>query len=235
MDFSPIDLLWLPLILVTVSTHEFSHGWIASKLGDPTAKERGRLTLNPIKHLSWKFTLVLPVFLYIATLGRFALGFAKPVPVNPFRLRSYEQQWRRPFADMIWVGLIGPAVNLGIAGLMALLVLSGIIPAQTRAGWLLLELVHFVILINLLLGMVNLLPVPPLDGSRLVIGLLPGRHAARILRYELIVFVGLIASLAVVAILAGGVDRIIVPPLRWVWQLLGLNPEHFDQLLEPKS
>ena len=143
VDFSPVDVLLLPLILVTVSTHEFSHGWMASKLGDPTAKERGRLTLNPLKHVSWKYTLVLPALLFIATLGRFAFGFAKPLPVNPFRLRSYERQWRRPFADMIWVGLIGPDVNLAIAGLMTLVVLTCIIPAETKVGWMLLELVYF--------------------------------------------------------------------------------------------
>ena len=97
-SFSVTDLLLLPLILVTVSTHEFSHGWMASLLGDETAKERGRLTLNPLAHLSWKFTLVLPVLIYIATLGNFAFGFAKPVPVNPLRLRSYVRRWRRPFA-----------------------------------------------------------------------------------------------------------------------------------------
>jgi Zn-dependent protease len=225
-------VLLLPLILVTVSTHEFSHGWVASKLGDPTAKERGRLTLNPLKHLSWKYTLVLPVLLFFATLGRFAFGFAKPLPVNPFRLRSYEQQWRRPFADMIWVGLIGPAVNLAIVGLMTLLVLSGIIPAETRAGSLLLRFVYYVILINLVLGMINLLPVPPLDGSRLLIGLLPGRYAMRVLRYELFMFAGLIAVLAVVAILVGGVHELVLPPLRWAWHLLGLNPEHFNQILD---
>ena len=235
VDFSPIDLLLLPLILVTVSTHEFSHGWVASKLGDPTAKERGRLTLNPLKHLSWKYTLALPVLLFIATLGRFAFGFAKPLPVNPFRLRSYERRWRRPFADMIWVGLIGPAVNLAIAGLMVLLVLSGIIPAETKAGWLLLELVYFVILINLFLGLINLLPVPPLDGSRLVIGLLPGRYAMRILRYELFVFAALIVLFAVVAILVGGIHEVVLPPLRWIWQVLGLNPEHFNRLLDPNG
>ncbi len=234
MEFSLTDLLLLPLILLTVSTHEFSHAWVASKLGDPTAKERGRLTLNPLAHLSWKFTLALPILLYVVTLGRFAFGFAKPVPINPYRLRSYARGWKRPFADMIWVGLIGPAVNLGIAGLMVLVVLSGIIPAETKAGWTLLQLVYFMILINLLLGMVNLLPVPPLDGSRLIIGLLPRRHAIRILRYELIVFVGLIASLAVVAILAGGIDKVVLPPLKWVWQVLGLNPEHFDRLLDPE-
>jgi Zn-dependent protease len=235
VDFSPVDVLLLPLILVTVSTHEFSHGWVASKLGDPTAKERGRLTLNPLKHVSWKYTLVLPVLLFLATLGRFAFGFAKPLPVNPLRLRSYEQQWRRPFADMIWVGLIGPAVNLAIVALMVLLVRSGIIPAETRVGALLLRLVYYIILINLFLGLINLLPVPPLDGSRLVIGLLPGRYAMRILRYELFVFAGFIALLAVVAILAGGIHEVVLPPLRWIWHVLGLNAADFDQILGPSG
>jgi Zn-dependent protease len=229
-SFHFTDLLLLPLIFMTVSAHEFSHGWVASKLGDPTAKERGRLTLNPLKHLSWKYTLVLPVLLYFATLGKFAFGFAKPVPVNPFRLRSYARGWKRPFADMIWVGLIGPAVNLAIVCLLALVVLSGIIP-ETGVGWNVHVLIYYAILINLVLGMVNLLPVPPLDGSRLVIGLLPHRHAMRILRFELIVFVGLIASLAVVSIMAGGLSHVVLPPLKWAWETLGLRPEHFDRLL----
>jgi len=230
VEFSFTDLLLLPLILVTVSTHEFSHGWVASKLGDPTAKERGRLTLNPLKHLSWKYTLVLPVLLYVATLGRFAFGFAKPVPVNPLRLRSYARCWRRPFADMIWVGLVGPAVNLAIAGLLVLLVHSGLIPMENRVGRLVIELVYWVILFNLLIGLVNLLPVPPFDGSRLIIGLLPERYAIRILRHELFVLVGFIAALAVAAIMAGGLVKLLLPPLRWVWHTLGLNAEHFDQL-----
>jgi len=234
MGFSPIDLFLLPLIVMTVSTHEFSHGWVASKLGDPTAKERGRVTLNPLAHLSWKYTLVLPVALYIITLGQFAFGFAKPVPINPFRLRSYTREWKRPFADIIWVGLVGPAVNLGIACLLALVVLSGLIP-ETRVGRAVLEIVYFTILINLLLGMINLLPVPPLDGSRLVIGLLPRRQAMYILRHELIVFLMLISTLAAVAILAGGLDKVVLPPLRWAWGVLGLNPEHINQYFDVGS
>ncbi len=230
MDLRLLPLM-VPLLLLTVSTHEFSHAWVASKLGDPTAKERGRLTLNPLKHLSWKLTVALPVLLLVATLGRFVFALARPVPVNPLRLRSYTQGWKRPFADMIWVGLIGPAVNLAIAFIMVLVVSSGVIP-RTKVGQALLELAYFVILINLLLGMVNLLPVPPLDGSRLIIGLLPRRQAVFILRYELVIFVGLIASLAVVAILAGGLHKVVLPPLAWVWRTLGLNPAHFSQLFD---
>ena len=229
-SFSVTDLLLLPLILVSVSTHEFSHGWMASLLGDPTAKERGRLTLNPFKHLSWKYTLVLPVLIYIATLGHFAFGFAKPVPVNPLRLRSYVRRWRRPFADMIWVGLIGPAVNLVFVCLLTLLVFSGILPDGDSA-WALRKLVYFGILVNLLYAMVNLLPLPPFDGSRLIIGLLPRRHAIRILRYELVMFAGIIAALALVSVLAGGMENVVVPPLRWAWRVLGLSPGDFDRLL----
>jgi Zn-dependent protease len=234
VGFSPLDLLMLPLLAVTVSTHEFSHGWMASLLGDPTAKERGRLTLNPLKHLSWKFTLVLPVLLYVATLGRFAFGFAKPVPVNPLRLRSYSKHWKRPFADMIWVGLIGPAVNLAIAFLAALLVRSGVIP-DVGIGRAVLHLAYFLIVFNLLLGMVNLLPVPPLDGSRLFIGLLPRRHAVFILRHELIMFVMCIVALAVVSVLAGGIQNVVLPPLKWAWTVLGLDPAQFNQVLSVGS
>jgi len=232
LQFSPTDVLLLPLIAITVSTHEFSHGWVASKLGDPTAKERGRVTLNPLAHFSWKYTLVLPVLLYFATFRHFTFALAKPVPVNPFRLRSYTRDWKRPFADMIWVGLVGPAVNLGIACLMALIVLSGVFPA-TRVGTALLDVAYFIILLNLLLGMINLLPVPPLDGSRLIIGLLPRRHAMYILRHELIMFLMFISAFAAVVILAGGIQEVVVPPLRWAWGLLGLSLEYFDQLFPP--
>jgi len=227
MDSAPIDLrlllLLMPLFLLTVSTHEFSHAWVASKLGDPTAKERGRLTLNPLAHLSWKLTVALPILVLVATQLRFIFLLAKPVPINPFRLRSYVRGWRCPFADMIWVGLVGPAVNLAIASLLALVVLSGVFP-DTRIGQAVLHLVYLVILINLFLGMINLLPIPPLDGSRLIIGLLPHRYAIFILRYELVMLVAVISALALVAILAGGIDKIMLPPLKWAWSLLGLNP-----------
>ncbi|MBN1917120.1 MAG: site-2 protease family protein [Verrucomicrobia bacterium] len=229
-SFSVTDLLLLPLILVSVSAHEFSHGWMASMLGDQTARDRGRLTLNPFKHLSWKFTLVLPILVYIATLGHFAFGFAKPVPINPLQLRSYRRNWQRPFADMIWVGLIGPAVNLVFVCLLTLLVFSGAL-ADGDSGWALRKLVCFAILINLLYAMVNLLPLPPFDGSRLIIGLLPQRHAIRILRYELIMFVGIIAGLALVSVLAGGMDNVVLPLLRWAWRALGLSLGDFDRLL----
>jgi segregation and condensation protein A len=156
---------------------------------------------------------VLPVLLYVATLGRFAFGFAKPVPVNPLRLRSYARCWGRPFADMIWVGLVGPAVNLAIAGLLVLLVLSGVLPTESRAGRVVVDLVYWVILFNLLIGLVNLLPVPPFDGSRLIIGLLPERYAIRILRHELFVLAAFIAALALAAVLAGGLVKLLLPPL----------------------
>ena len=169
-------VLSAPAILFGLTIHEFSHGWVAWRLGDPTARSQGRLTLNPLKHLDPIGT----VFLFL-----FRFGWAKPVPIDP----TY---FRHPDRDMAISSLAGPASNLltaGIAGLivrlMTLLGVSGFPVA----------LFDFFVLFNLILCFFNLIPIPPLDGSRLVYYFLPAHLAtgyARLERYGFMILIGLI-------------------------------------------
>src|SRR3989338_7018291 len=142
--------IWLAIFLMSVTVHEVSHGAVAYLRGDQTAKEVGRLTLNPFKHVDLVWTILLPLTLFIATAGRFMMGMAKPVPVNFSRLY-------RPKQDMIWVALAGPAANIIFAELLFWV-------AQITNLPLLLLGVYF----NLGLAVFNLIPVPPLDGSRIL-------------------------------------------------------------------
>ncbi len=159
-------LAWIVILLMTVTIHEFSHGLVAYLLGDPTAKEQGRLTLNPLRHIDFFWTILFPALLFISTGGKFAIGMAKPVPVDFSRLN-------RPKTDMIWVGLAGPASNFLLAAfLSSLFHLSGNI------------FLLFAVYVNLGLGMFNLIPIPPLDGSRVLGGLLPRNWAYYYFRIE---------------------------------------------------
>lgn len=152
------------LLALAMSVHEFSHGWVAYKLGDNTAKYAGRLTINPLAHIDPIGTLLLPIVLFIATQGRFILGAAKPVPINFLSLRN-------PKRDIIWVGLAGPLSNFIFA--FAISIIVKIVPLTTLLILLLIKLAY----INIILGVFNLIPIPPLDGSRIMIGLLPNRLA----------------------------------------------------------
>jgi Zn-dependent protease len=152
-------IFWIVIILFSVTAHELCHGLVAFWLGDKTAYQAGRLTLNPLKHIDPFWTILMPAFFFIATGGRFAIGMAKPVPVNYANLYS-------PRRDMILVAISGPIANLILASLLTFLFrLTGFEP--------LLYAVYF----NLGLAVFNLLPIPPLDGSRLISGLLPARLA----------------------------------------------------------
>lgn len=162
--------------LMAVVLHEVCHGLAANALGDPTAKQAGRLTLNPLKHLDPFWTLLLPALLFISTQGQFAIGMAKPVPVNFARLG-------RPKRDMIWVALAGPTANLFLAYFINILFrffqpFSG--PEAERISEFLLLAVYF----NLGLAVFNLIPIPPLDGSKIVAGILPRGLARRYLSIE---------------------------------------------------
>ncbi len=216
-------LIFLPLLLLTVSAHEYSHGWVAYKLGDTTAKEKGRLSLNPLKHLSLKYTVILPLALLLLTRGRFAFGLAKPVPINPLRFRN-------PQKDLIWVGLAGPFVNLFIAFILSKIFILDLFP-RTHAGDLFKDIFIALILVNLILGVFNLIPIPPLDGSRVLIGLLPRRQARFLLRYELFGLVFIVAILLLAAIFLGGLINVILPPIKMVWKFFGLNPYELQQFI----
>ncbi len=155
----------LPALFVALVVHEYAHGFVAHKLGDNTAKFMGRLTFNPLAHIDLFGTIILPLML-IMTRSPVVFGYAKPVPVNFYNLRN-------PKKDMIWVGLAGPLANFIVAALTFLILLTGFIGHSGIFGFLV-----TVMLINLVLGVFNLIPIPPLDGSRILMGLLPRKLAA---------------------------------------------------------
>ncbi len=150
-------ILLIPPILAALTIHEFAHGYIAWRLGDPTAKMQGRLTLNPIAHLDPIGTLMLFIFYF---------GWAKPVPVNP-------HYFRHPRTDMIWVALAGPASNVVLAFLLGV-VLQALLQFNLIEPYgAFYSMMTIGVFINLMLAFFNLLPIPPLDGSKVVAGLLP--------------------------------------------------------------
>lgn len=190
--------VWALPLIFAVTVHEAAHGWVADKLGDPTARKLGRITLNPIPHIDPVGTLLVPILMLSFT--GFLIGWAKPVPVSVGRLHS-------PKRDMAIVAAAGPAVNLIMAlvwTLVLLLAHSLIHSLQAVALPLLLMSVAGVF-INLVLMAINLLPVPPLDGGRVVTGLLPmaaARVYARIEPFGMIILILLLISGVVGMILA---------------------------------
>ncbi|MEE8258831.1 MAG: site-2 protease family protein [Sphingomonadales bacterium] len=179
-----ISVMALP-ILLAITLHEAAHGYVANYFGDPTAKRLGRLSLNPIKHIDPFGTIILPAALFF--IGGFIFGYAKPVPVTAENLRN-------PKSDMVWVALAGPAANIFLAFMGGvLLLLLPIIPGAAH-DWFANNLT-FLIFFNFLIALFNMLPLPPLDGGRVVAGLLPGPLAYKfnqIERYGFIILLGLI-------------------------------------------
>jgi Zn-dependent protease len=175
----------LPAFFIALAVHEYAHGFIANKLGDNTAKQMGRLTLNPLAHIDPFGTVLLPLFLIIT--GAPVFGWAKPVPVNFYNLRN-------PKRDIIWVGLAGPAANFITGFLIFLLIFFGIIRNAVLADFFI-----RLFIINIVLGCFNLIPIPPLDGSRILLGLLPMKLARIYSKisatWGLIILIGLILIL----------------------------------------
>ncbi|MBL7196888.1 MAG: site-2 protease family protein [Candidatus Omnitrophica bacterium] len=170
----------LILFFLAVVIHEFAHGWMAYKLGDPTAKYSGRLTLNPIAHIDPIGTIALPLFLVI-TGSPILFGWAKPIPVNFLGLRN-------PKKDMIWVGLAGPGANILLAIVISLII-------KLKMIFLPLQVLEYFMLLNLVLATFNLIPIPPLDGSRVVMGLLPPKLAYQYMRLERFGFIIIVIML----------------------------------------
>jgi Zn-dependent protease len=210
----------LPL-LFGITVHEVAHGWVAKHLGDPTAQRLGRLTLNPVKHIDPVGTLLFPgVMLLLSSLaGRpFAFGWAKPVPV------TYENL-RHPKRDMILVALAGPLSNLLMAFLWAGVAKFGatLLATTPAAAVPLLAMGEFGIAINLVLMVLNLLPIPPLDGGRVVAGLLPNRLSWQYSRIEPYGFFILLALFFIPANQFGSgrlLDVILGPPVQFLGQLI---------------
>ena len=191
---------------MAVVLHEVSHGWVALRFGDTTALNAGRLTLNPLKHVDLFGTVLLPVLLVVLK-APFVFGWAKPVPVD---MRNF----RRPRRDMLWVGAAGPATNFLLASAAAFFL-------RFCAGFLhpvAVYLLRYFAVINLVLGTFNLIPIPPLDGSRVLTGLVPLNLAVRVLAFERW---GVLVLM--VLLYLGVLDRILWPVVSALAKLLGVG------------
>lgn len=208
---------WVLPILLAVTLHEAAHGFAAWRLGDDTARAQGRMTLNPLAHVDPFGTVLLPGMLLL--LGGPLFGWAKPVPVNFGRLHN-------PKRDMIWVAAAGPATNIVLAFASALLLHVVAVAPGWTAEWLARNLVNS-LQINIILALFNMLPIPPLDGGRIVTGLLPTRYAvpfAGIERYGLLI---LMLALFVVPFLSAQLgspfspfSTILLPPANFLLDLI---------------
>jgi Zn-dependent protease len=160
---SMIEVFQIIVLIFSAVIHEVSHGFTAEKLGDPTARLAGRLTLNPFKHLEFFGSFILPLSLYFLSGGRFIFGWAKPVPYNPLNLKN-------PLRGGALIALAGPLSNFIIA------IVFGIILNIVGLNSPISSLFLIIIYINVLLGVFNLVPIPPLDGSKVLFGILPNKR-----------------------------------------------------------
>jgi Zn-dependent protease len=196
-----------PLLLVSLVIHELAHGWVAWRLGDSTAKEQGRLTLNPISHLDTWGTIMLAVT-FFGSGGSFFFGWAKPVPISPWRFKD-------PQRGMMLVGLAGPAANLSMA-----LIAAGLIWLTYTWSLFLTQALYMLFVLNVILMTFNLVPIPPLDGSRVLGGFLPRRSYTSWLaldRYGNYVFLLLVV---VIMVGRGAFDATFGAVLNWLTALL---------------
>ncbi len=187
MDLIIKIALYAPPILLAITLHEVAHGWAARYLGDPTAASLGRLSLNPIKHIDPVGTIAVPAILLV--LGGFLFGWAKPVPVNMQRLND-------PKRDMALVAAAGPMSNFVMAVLWAFVMKIGLINESEFIRLVLVEMGKVGLFINLILMVLNLIPIPPLDGGRVLAGVLPDHLSATLARiepYGLFIIFGLLA------------------------------------------
>jgi len=198
-------LVSLLIFFFAVIIHEYAHGWVAWKLGDSTARFMGRLTLNPIAHIDPIGTIFLPLIL-LMTHSPILFGWAKPVPVDFFNLNN-------PKKDMIWVSLAGPAANIIFAIALSLILKIPLL----AANYFVVTVITTAIMANLVLAVFNLLPIPPLDGSRVVMGLLPYHLGVEYAKIEPYGFIIIFALLWI-----GVINTVIWPVVIVLARLLGV-------------
>lgn len=212
-----VSVIAIPAILA-ITLHEAAHGYVAWKLGDDTALRLGRVSFNPLRHIDPFGTLLLPIMLRL--LGSpFLFGYAKPVPVNFGRLRQ-------PRRDMVWVAAAGPGINLGLALASGIALHLGMAFDGAVRLWLV-DLLTFSIFINLLLAVFNMLPLPPLDGGRVAVGLLPDVLAYPLARLERVGILILLAVMILPPVIGSsfGLDLnpfgwLILPPVQFLFDLV---------------
>jgi Zn-dependent protease len=208
-------LIYALPVLFAITVHEAAHGYVANALGDNTARALGRISLNPIRHIDPIGTIVMPLVLLFSTGGAFLFGYAKPVPVDFSRLRN-------PKRDMIWVALAGPASNFVMAfGWAVVFLLLSRMEVRER---FFVEMARGGVSVNLVMWAFNLFPLPPLDGGRILVGLLPWRQAVWVSRIEpwgffivmALVLVGIVSSVWLTPLVDIGysVLRFLTWPLR---------------------
>jgi Zn-dependent protease len=194
-------------ILIAITFHEVSHGYVAYKLGDPTAKFVGRLTLNPLAHIDPFGTILLPLMLIVLTHGQFVFGYAKPVPINPMNFKN-------PRKDMAISAAAGPVTNIVLA-VLSVLVLKGVltplanISPEMMGERILRPLIMIFsssVFINVVLASFNMIPIPPLDGGRVLVGLLPSKQARSYSRIEPFGFI-----IVIILIYSGMANYFIMP------------------------
>ncbi len=201
-------VLVVPGFLIGITVHEYAHGYVAFRLGDPTAKYAGRLTFNPISHID-------PIGALVLILTQM-IGWAKPVPVDP-------RFFRNPRTDMMMVSLAGPAANI-IAAVSVAVILHALVfvlggKSLGEAGffflWPLIYILRFTVMVNVMLAIFNLVPIPPLDGSKILAGMLPGDMAYQFEKLEPYGFIVLVLLL-----FSGAISFLIYPPIKFVTGVL---------------